>query len=140
MRALQAAEKIAVLKGHGFSRAANATKRTRALAPEECFSSPPKNQLFPQEPQNLASCSLSEAASKRKKEAKTAKFERFPHFLSSLSRTYRNFLFSSKRTLSEPFSRPLILETHRAAFFILMSAYRAAQFHSALFPAFLPVQ
>jgi hypothetical protein len=32
--ALQAAEKLDVLKGHGFSRAADATKQTRALAPE----------------------------------------------------------------------------------------------------------
>ena len=29
---------VGVLKGHGFSRAANGTKRTRALAPEGCFS------------------------------------------------------------------------------------------------------
>jgi hypothetical protein len=31
--ALQAAEKLVALKGHGFSRAANAPKSTRALAP-----------------------------------------------------------------------------------------------------------
>jgi hypothetical protein len=35
--ALQAAKKLIVLKGHGFSRAVSATKQWRALAPEGSF-------------------------------------------------------------------------------------------------------
>jgi hypothetical protein len=47
--ALQAAEKLVALKGHGFSRAVNAVKSARASAPEGCFHcSYLKSGLFPQ--------------------------------------------------------------------------------------------
>jgi hypothetical protein len=47
--ALQAAEKLVALKGHGFSRALNAVKSARASAPEGCFHcSYLKSGLFPQ--------------------------------------------------------------------------------------------
>jgi hypothetical protein len=36
-RALQAAENLVALKGHGFSRAVNAVKSTRASSTEGCF-------------------------------------------------------------------------------------------------------
>ena len=43
-RDLQAAEELVVLKGHDFSRAENAPKQERALAPEGCLSPiPPEN-------------------------------------------------------------------------------------------------
>ena len=49
MRALQAAEKLDVLKGHDFSRAVSRLESMRALAPEGCLSSKsPKYDLFPQ--------------------------------------------------------------------------------------------
>ena len=57
--ALQAAEKPSALKGYDFSRAVNATKQSRALAPEECFpktSAIPPGQIRVQDHRLLVSC------------------------------------------------------------------------------------